>query len=46
VHQDHSLVIINKGNAEASEIVNLGKEIINSVDKKFGITLKPEVIYV
>lgn len=46
VHPNHALVIINTGNAQAREIVKLASEIIKSVQSKFGIVLKPEVIFV
>ncbi len=46
VHPNHALVIINTGNAQAREIVELATKIIKSVQSKFGIVLKPEVIFV
>lgn len=46
VHPMHALIIVNTGNASASDVMNLASEIIKSVQQKFGISLQPEVIYV
>ncbi len=43
VHSKQPLVLINKGNAQASEIIELSQMIINRVFSKFGIQLHPEV---
>lgn len=43
VHPNQALVIINKGNARGNEIVEFSKEIQDSVFKKFGVILEPEV---
>ncbi len=39
----HSNFIINNGSATATDIENLGKTVINKVQKKFGITLDWEI---
>ena len=43
VHPNHALVIINKGNASGSEIVEFSEEVKQSVFEKFGVILEPEV---
>ncbi len=43
VHTLQPLVIINTGNAKASDIVGLSRLVIDSVESKFGIRLEPEV---
>ena len=43
VYDKQALVLINKGGAIGTEVVNLYKAITNSVKEKFGIELKPEV---
>ena len=43
VSKIHSNFIINNGEATASDIENLGKEIIKQVQLKFGITLDWEI---
>ncbi len=42
-HKDQALVLVNYGNASGLEIEQLAYEIQNSVDKKFGIEITPEV---
>jgi len=46
VHDKQCLVLINRGEATASEIVDLAANIQASVKEKFDIDLTPEVIYV
>ncbi|MGL4993807.1 MAG: UDP-N-acetylmuramate dehydrogenase [Bacteroidales bacterium] len=46
VHSKQALVIVNLGGAIAQEIVDLAKDVIASVEEKFNISLKPEVIYI
>lgn len=46
VYEKQALVIVNKGKASGDDILKLANEIIKSVDKKFGIVLKPEVVFV
>jgi UDP-N-acetylmuramate dehydrogenase len=46
ISQNHSLAIINRGGATASEIIALKDLIQNSVRDKFGILLLPEPILV
>lgn len=43
VHNKQALVIINKGKAQAQEIIELSRCIINDVHQKFNIILEPEV---
>jgi len=43
VHKNQALVLVNHGNASGEEVLNLAYEIINSVNKKFGILISPEV---
>ena len=43
VHVNQPLVLVNYGNASGREILALADDIINSVKKKFGITLETEV---
>ncbi len=42
----HPLAIINCGQANACEIINFAKDIQKKVQEKFGIFLKPEVLFV
>ena len=42
-HAKQALVLVNYGNANGEEILNLSKEIQQSVKEKFGIEIQPEV---
>lgn len=42
-YENHALVIINLGTEDGNDILNFAQEIINEVDKQFGIILEPEV---
>lgn len=42
-HAKQSLVLVNYGGATGNEVAQLAKDIIHSVDQKFGIRLHPEV---
>jgi UDP-N-acetylmuramate dehydrogenase len=42
-HRDQALVLVNYGNATGIEILELAQAIIDSVKKKFGIQIEPEV---
>lgn len=43
VHQKQALVLVNYGKASGEELVQLSKEIQNSIFEKFGIALEAEV---
>lgn len=43
VHPKQALVVINLGGATAQQILDLGKEIIEDVNRKFGIEIEMEV---
>jgi UDP-N-acetylmuramate dehydrogenase len=43
VHDKQSLVLVNYGKATGEEILQLSKEIVNTVNEKFGVTLEREV---
>ena len=43
VHNRQALVLVNKGGATSKEVLTLCNTIIGDVEKKFGITLHPEV---
>ena len=45
VYHNQPLVLVNLGGATPDEIVALAAAIMEDVQHKFGITLKPEVIY-
>ncbi len=42
-HSKQALVLVNFGNAQGIEILNLSEEIINNVREKFGVLLEREV---
>lgn len=46
VHDKQALVLINKGGANAQEIINLAQTICKDVKVKFDIDIRPEVIYI
>jgi UDP-N-acetylmuramate dehydrogenase len=43
VHDKQALVLVNYGGATGEELVNLAKQIISSVEEKFGLNLEMEV---
>jgi UDP-N-acetylmuramate dehydrogenase len=42
----HTLALVNRGGATASEILALAAEIRSTVEKKFGVVLHPEPVFV
>ena len=42
-YDKQALVLVNYGEANGEEIITLAKEIIESVQQKFGVTISPEV---
>ena len=43
VYQRQCLVIVNNGNATATDVINLSRRVIATVLEKFGVELSPEV---
>lgn len=43
VHEKQALVLVNYGDARGEEVYQLAKDIITDIQKRFGITLQPEV---
>jgi UDP-N-acetylmuramate dehydrogenase len=43
VHRDQALIIVNHGNATGAQILDLARQIRESVQEKFGINLETEV---
>lgn len=46
VSSKHTLALINRGNARATDILALRDQISREVENKFGIRLEPEPVYV
>jgi UDP-N-acetylmuramate dehydrogenase len=42
-YKNHSLVLVNHGNATGAEIIQLAKDIQASVLSRYGVTIEPEV---
>lgn len=45
VHDKQALVLINPGSATGNDIANLSQTIVSDVNERFGIQLRPEVIF-
>ncbi|MFA6677819.1 MAG: UDP-N-acetylmuramate dehydrogenase [Bacteroidales bacterium] len=43
VYENQALILVNRGGAVGSEIIDLAHSIVDSVEKKFGIKLRMEV---
>jgi UDP-N-acetylmuramate dehydrogenase len=46
VHDKQALVIVNLGKAVAVDVLNLSQQIVNDVEKMFGVRLQTEVLFV
>lgn len=46
VHKDQALVLVNHGQAEASEVIALASHVMDTVQARYGITLSPEVRFI
>lgn len=46
VYSKQALVLVNTGGATPEDVVNLAKAVCSDVKNKFGISLKPEVIWI
>lgn len=46
VHDKQALVLVNPGNATAIDIIRLSERIVQDVHALFGITLRPEVLFI
>ncbi|HEY6400397.1 MAG TPA: UDP-N-acetylmuramate dehydrogenase [Blastocatellia bacterium] len=46
ISSKHTLAIVNRGGATASEVIGLMKEIQDRVAEKFGVALAPEPVFV
>ena len=43
VSERHSLVLVHYGGGTSAELLDLGRRIVQDIEKNFGITLEPEV---
>lgn len=46
IYDKHALIVVNYDNATGEEIKDFSAEIIDKIDKEYGINLEPEVIFV
>ena len=46
ISTNHTLALINRGDASAEEIISLKNELQKTVEAKFGIMLQPEPVFV
>ena len=45
VSENHALILVNKGGADAEDVKALRDEIVAAVEKRFGVTLEPEPVF-
>jgi UDP-N-acetylmuramate dehydrogenase len=43
VHQRHALVLVNQCQASGDDLLNLARQVVKQVNKRFAIELEPEV---
>ena len=41
----HALILINRGRATGEDVLKLGREIAERVERRFGVVLEPEPIF-
>ena len=46
VHQNQALVLVNKNNATAQDVVELARYVRNAVLRKFSVNLSPEIRFI
>lgn len=45
VSENHALILVNQGGADAEDVKALRDEIVAAVEKRFGVTLEPEPVF-
>ena len=45
VYEKHALIIVNRGHATGEDVAALAQTIISRVEKRFGVTLEPEPVF-
>lgn len=46
VHDKQALVLVNKANASAQDVIDLARIVRNTVQQKFGVALSPEIRFI